>query len=393
MAASPLRMSLFSYLTERNPQIRYRETGILPEDKIHSSTKNPIYLTPSFIRPWKEFDIQALKQIYDGQLQDILLRKPDKLRTFVRQYCENKEVWHETSLEWHVLAKWNQEVVQEALLQSSDDLGLGRVFMERGWAALPLKDKLKPDWAGMQAPGSWNILPGESKYHSTFKSSVIEKNCPRGRVKPSHTGETWLQALKQIFTYCVRSFSRYGYIITDRELCVVRVGVSSRASSGAGDSQQPDSQMTDSSDLDSEQKMLVQAFENSGEIQYRSIPWETFSETENSNEITINLALWWLHILAAVNGRLSWEYKPLAEERIGEDGELTLLEEQNAGGHVDPAISQEARPTSSFVSTLGIPGLYVSSPSPEPDFVPKSGRKRGRGQATEQKPKTKKKSK
>jgi hypothetical protein len=392
MATTTLHTSLFSYLTERNPQIRYRGPDILPENKIQSSTKNPSYLTPSFVRPWEEFDIQALKQIYDGQLQDILLRKADKLRTLVRQHCESKEVWHETSLEWHILAKWNQEVVQEALLQSSHDLGLGSVFMERGWAALPLKDKLKPDWAGIQAPNSWNILPGESKYHSTFKSSVIEKNCPRGRVKPSHAGAAWLQALKQIFTYCVRSFSRYGYIITDRELCVVRVSVSSRAALDGGDSQQPDSQMTDSSDLDPEQIVLVQAFENSGEIQYRSIPWETLSETENSNGITINLALWWLHILAAVNGRLSWKYKPLAEERMGEDGESTIEREQTTAGH-NPAATQEVRPTSSFVSTLGIPGLYVSSPSPEPDFVSKAGRKRGRGWATDKELKTKKKSK
>jgi hypothetical protein len=394
MANTDVSTSLLSHLRKRNPRLRYRN-GVEPTtepDKVKSSTKNPSYISPSLIREWKEFNFSALEIMYNGRLQQIL-RKQAELRTTMPSSCEEKEIWHETSFEWRILAKWNQEMVQEALTQSSRDLGLGSVYMERGWAADSLKG-LIPDWAGMQASHSWTILPGDSKYHLSFSSAHLKKECPRGIVKNTHTGKSWFQPWKQIFTYCVRGLCRYGYIITDRELCVIRVSVLADHPPGPQSSQQLDSQRTDFSDMDPNDKQLIEEVEKHGLVQYKSIPWDASSETENAEKaITVNLALWWLHILAAVNGRLGRDYRPLSEECISED-------EKDAGLEVEVDVSEpvnthrsarKAQENASFVSTLGIPGLTVSSSPTEPEFTAKSGKKREREKANEGAPKLKKK--
>jgi hypothetical protein len=407
MENNTVSTSLLTFLGRRNPRIRYRSDpdAALGSELVKSNTKNNSYISPSFILEWKEFDFSALEKMYSGRLQKILRAEPG-FRVTMPSSCEEKEVWHETSFEWRILAKWNQEVVQEALMQSSEELGLGAVSMERGWAADSLKG-FKPDWAGVQDPNSWNILPGESKYHSTFDSSHVKKNCSGGKIEPKHTGKPWFQPWKQIFTYCVRGFCRYGYIITDHELCVVRVSVLANQSSSRPDSQQLNSQKTVFSDMDPNDTQLIKDVEAAGLIQYKSISWNTSSETENSEKVvTVNLALWWLHIIAAMNGRLDWDYIPLSEECIFDSKEdmsvglqeSTFLMGQENEANMPQSVTAQlnanrAKENPSFVSTLGIPTLAISSLPTEVEFVAKSGKKRERGKGNELQLKSKKKKK
>jgi hypothetical protein len=87
---------------------------------------------------------------------------------------------------------------------------------------------------------------------------------------------------------------RYGYLITDKELVVFRIGPA-------------DDRIPHSS-----QKELRQAVAENSIVEWQSIPWENHGDSK----LTVNLALWVLHILAANNGLLDWEYKELAEETI-----------------------------------------------------------------------------
>lgn len=54
-------------------------------------------------------------------------------------------------------------------------------------------------------------------------------------------------------------------------------------------------------------------------MEYVSIPWSRGSDRDQvEREWTVNLALWFLHILAGYNYEVDWSYKPLEEEELGE---------------------------------------------------------------------------
>ena len=84
-----------------------------------------------------------------------------------------------------------------------------------------------PDWAGTQkVPDDKtqegtsrppNILTGDSKLAKKWSSNKIID----GFVTSEKSD--WLKPLRQIYTYCVKANARYGYIITDEEVVVVRV--------------------------------------------------------------------------------------------------------------------------------------------------------------------------
>ncbi len=65
-----------------------------------------------------------------------------------------------------------------------------------------------------------NILPGDTKLSSKWSSSTINP----GDIEKHDVRQDWYQPIAQIFTYCVRNNARYGYLITDKELVVIRVG-------------------------------------------------------------------------------------------------------------------------------------------------------------------------
>jgi hypothetical protein len=87
--------------------------------------------------------------------------------------------------------------------------------------------KNRPDLGGIQrscnssviVEKSANILPGDTKLSKKWSSDSIKS----GVVVEDDTQLDRLQLIKQIFAYCVKSNARYGYLITDQELVVVRI--------------------------------------------------------------------------------------------------------------------------------------------------------------------------
>ncbi|RFN47866.1 hypothetical protein FIE12Z_7883 [Fusarium flagelliforme] len=63
---------------------------------------------------------------------------------------------------------------------------------------------------------------------------------------------------------------------------------------------------------------LKQELINNGLMEYISIPWDNHSEMDrNSVDVwTVNLALWFVHILAGNNFEASWSYINLADEAL-----------------------------------------------------------------------------
>jgi hypothetical protein len=56
----------------------------------------------------------------------------------------------------------------------------------------------------------------------------------------------------------------------------------------------------------------------SGILEYRSIPWENNNTRahEGDKNLTVNLALWWLYMMAAKDSSIRWLYGPLEEENL-----------------------------------------------------------------------------
>ncbi|KAL8749807.1 MAG: hypothetical protein Q9199_007467 [Rusavskia elegans] len=173
---------------------------------------------------------------------------------------------------------------------------------------LPLKQestnrKLRPDWAGIkQSPGCPkqppNILPGDTKLGSKWKSSNIEP----GKVSKATNRGGWLAAIRQIYTYCIKTDARYGYLLTDKELVAVRI------------SWIPDTETTDPEDKAKPRS------QGTGILEYKAIPW-SHEDTEiqsSDNKPTVNLALWWLHMMAAVGHEMQEYDKTLGKAQNGE---------------------------------------------------------------------------
>jgi hypothetical protein len=53
-------------------------------------------------------------------------------------------------------------------------------------------------------------------------------------------------------------------------------------------------------------------------MEYVSIPWERHrnGDAENYKHLTVNLALWFIHILAGNHHEVDWEYPPLEKEEL-----------------------------------------------------------------------------
>ena len=74
----------------------------------------------------------------------------------------------------------------------------------------------------------------------------------------------WMLPLRQVATYCSKTERRYGYLITDQELVVIRITKTSSKSKSVN------------------------------VLEYRSISWNG----DTTDGMTMNLALWLLHMLA-----------------------------------------------------------------------------------------------
>jgi len=90
-----------------------------------------------------------------------------------------------------------------------------------------------------------------------------------------------------------------GYIITDKELVVLRIRPNENAEKMKGPRTYAPKEAT----------------ESDGIPEYTSISWES------GDQLSVNLALWWLHLLEASNGSIEWGYPPLAEETLKPSGQ------------------------------------------------------------------------
>ena len=284
------------------------------------NTTQSTYDTPREILEWNEFEYDTLNSIYGGRLCDILNETFDLVDftnipdfPFCRYYDEDSFQG--------LLVKWNWSVVSEALSKSQPLLlqAHDHVYMVKGGQAPSPKAKAgekrkergwKPDWgcvAGDSGPtispgdeeSQPSLLPGDSKVSKKWSSSLIEP----GRVQNRWGSKSWLSPLRQIYSYCLSNNRRYGYLITDLELVVVRVRISQPTTEQTGLLVDPD---TDT---------LRECARKSGVLEYKAIPWQAATDdpAPTASGLTMNLALWWLHLMAAGNTNIGGDYGELRD--------------------------------------------------------------------------------
>ena len=340
-----LKQTLSDYLQSKNPDVQTKNWS----RGSNTSSKRLTYLTPGLIEKWEDFGYDSLQQIYDGALHRVL-RSEYSCRDYSdipeKPYCE---IADENCLEM-LLAMWNWRVVSEGLSKAQECLYAHQksnvIYMAKGGRSRFLvagkAGKFRPDWAGIQTNPEDNIsreetmkppniLPGDSKLGKKWSSNKIKD----GPVKGEYLKSDWLKPLKQIYTYCVKANARYGYIITEEEVVVIRVrpilepGDSGAMNDSQESWQEPETSKKEQETVDTQaafpeldeghdfilSSTVFRKVEEYGRLEYKAIPWSNAASLDprRSNDLTVNLALWWLHIMASVSSNIKEQYAPLKE--------------------------------------------------------------------------------
>jgi hypothetical protein len=221
-----------------------------------------------------------------------------------------------------------------------------------------LQDKrLLPDWAGVldtktkDGKRPLNILPGDTKLGFKFKSNKFPnyKFDLSALIDKQNPG--WVYPLSQVFTYCLRVNVRYGYIITDEEIVALRFSAPNEMVNQKGNKKTP-----------------VGA--DTGTVEWASIKYNnTGAKAKDGSQMTFNLALWWLHLLAANERSLLPEYNSLNNEQLRSRRQDPVR--SNQAPRDSPIEIESAFPApdqSSFMFSPTVSQSFASLPESETSF-------------------------
>ncbi|KAF2762707.1 hypothetical protein EJ05DRAFT_495571 [Pseudovirgaria hyperparasitica] len=316
--------NLREYLTQQNPTVQYEDRGgtaPVSTDKTNSKSqrKNSKWPTPKALGLWTEFQWASLSATMDRRLQQALERDMEDLHDFSYIQPPFLTFRDENALE-SIFIKFHQSIVIEALDKTPNDLIGHRVRMVRGGQARRLYEDESPwphtpDWAGVcLKQDDSNILPGESKHNWGFReiSDVLSLRNHAVTLNEGHKKDSRLSPISQIMWYCALAHARYGYIISNSDLIVIRVDFS------------------EMKNLKAKTDELRQSILDTGKVQLQAIPWkESGVNTNGDPKMTILLALWSLHIMAANEGRLArTKYCNLKKEKYVSPDEQVISEKE-----------------------------------------------------------------
>jgi len=315
--------TLLQYLKRPNPKVdsswSLRDGPSATPSKSTNSYKSHDKYHLNDVMEWKSIGWKGDLEKVFGDILKLPVSSMPRFDDWLQYPPHLKEIHDENSLDTF-LGRWNYPVVSTALsiaqkrtnttnaIHLSSEVSIAR----GGQAWIPLgsrhgnlqkgqeeqnelqnteqemkrdgrQDKtVYPDWAGIllddeenQMPGEGaqlntrhyrNILPGDTKLSTKFKSEW------------DWDTRQFRGPIIQIFTYCRRANVPYGYIITQEEL------------------------------------VMVHLFREGPEttklnLEYKSIPWTNSGD----DELTVNLVLWCLHMLAARKRPISGRQKIVSE--------------------------------------------------------------------------------
>jgi hypothetical protein len=280
--------SLLAYLNKTNPSL---ELETLSSGSTRQSyTTSDDYPMPKDLRRWKEFNMKTIRRVFDTKISQYLGKQFENMPSHPTVDSESRKISEEPTLQ-SFIEKYNRCIVLEALKRTSKDLVSQSVSMETGKdAKVFYKKRKKPDFAGKSdMQGENNILPGDAKVSRNWTSEEL----PESLDDSALLGPLW--PIRQVLHYCIECQVRYGYIISNKELVVLRVSTKEDVN--------PSASFSD----------IRGAVNDNGVVEWETIPWD---HDDGSTGLTVNLALWVLHLLAANNGRLGLKYGKLKDEKL-----------------------------------------------------------------------------
>lgn len=154
--------------------------------------------------------------------------------------------------------------------------------------------------------------------------------------------------IRQAFTYCIDNMCRYGCILTCEEAFIFRVQPLDEEPGRLPTSFPPQRQclspgprisrspLANGSSRSPEQLQL--ALMTKGKIEYILIPWKNHTQggVERAEVWTVNLALWFFHVLAGHRYEVAWTYDPKEYEELGD---WLVAEPQNSNKNEDTPVS------------------------------------------------------
>ncbi len=276
------------------------------------------------VQPWRDFTrekiIECFGDILQANIEAELLYQPPPIPEHFRKLTNESCVDA-------ILLKHNHVRVNCALTVAATQLknrGL-QLPISWSWGSLSHVEedtRLRPDWAGTihsPNPPYVNRVPGDTKQSRKWTSTMRDSDVR------SHQ-EEFLKPLRQVLLYCIKVNSRYGYIITDAEGFFFRRTKSEEPARPLS-TNRPHRQHTQPMHnrvasitsvtsgtsamlLDSSGSPYTDAGNpdiNEGPLEYVVVPLGS----SGSDSLTINLSLWFIHLLAASNNSVKEWYPVL----------------------------------------------------------------------------------
>lgn len=322
--------TLLDYLSRPNPNVHTVEAAY--GSKSITSTQHSGYPMPLDIRYSEWFDKDILNIIFDGKLKEELDRAFEDTSLGSDSQQEVHKIYNEGSVR-RAAVSGVLDRVGEALHKTRKALPAHEIkLVSGGDAALYFLEgqRFVPDYAATlsslprsqaKQEKAYNILPGDAKpSQKCCNDMVVKAMNQKGGLKN-------LWPFRQLLQYCLGAYSRYGYILTEKEVFIVRI---------VPDVSQP------SPDIRSEDfAEWWEWFKRNSIMEYFTVPW---SASGKDCAMTIRLALWTLHLLAANNGMLSWRQPlDLRGEQLSKPGQETHLHIETGRQATQPTSSTDPR--------------------------------------------------
>ncbi|KAI8663384.1 hypothetical protein NCS57_00939200 [Fusarium keratoplasticum] len=345
--------SILEFLTHPNPIVSHRP----PKRKTNS--RNQKWHAPKQIKKWDEFhDFNVFKESFGGRLLEEARREGRDLPAYPDIDDETDCVERNEDDTRELYAVWTKRIVTAALRpirqefhsavwskgdapqddepseppprpEKQRQLPRRECSVEARTPRMQSLKGLRPDSGttlrntsprtGDPDPDTHRPerFPKEYKPAEKWKSkwmAEVPLINESGEWERGRSGHDLAWPIKQAYTYCIQNMCRYGCILTCHEAFIFRVRPRSiKSADGSQDT-----------------KVLQRQLIRDGLMEYISIPWANHrqGDLESHETWTINLALWFMHILVGNKYEVCWRYDRLQDEtlaalRLPQDEPLT----------------------------------------------------------------------
>ena len=334
--------TLRSYLCSPNPELKFHVDDIRELSTAETQTREPIEGKDA----WTDFDLDNINAVF-GSVLDHRFDLPDAPPVYPAQLCVRDEACFDA-----LLIGYNSVIVNAALHAAANYFGIPKVTWLVGSYAQQVVDRqvFYPDWAGIiTTDATQNIVPGDSKFAARpFIISDDQRPIESDDDMSDHNGSNstgeevsmdvsphrsrWARVsdacIEQANHYATCHSTRYCYLVSPVEIVACRrtmdeamLSSESLASTRprrnmlpgikiqhlpGGDNLSPSPLLSSSPPYTD----YGRPDNNMRPIQLAAVRWEN----HGTANITFNLAVWALHMLAAIDRGVRTSYPPIASD-------------------------------------------------------------------------------